>query len=65
MRLLVLCVGALLVVMSLLGSGAVNFGGEPPSGVPTTITQWWGTIDPVAQQYQVDPLLVAAVMMQE
>ncbi len=65
MRLLVICLIALLVVLSLLGSGALNVASVPPSVVPSSVTQWWGTLEPRAHQYGVDPLLVAAVMMQE
>jgi murein DD-endopeptidase MepM/ murein hydrolase activator NlpD len=65
MRLLVGCLAALLVVLSLLGSGTLNVASQPPSAVPASVTQWWGTLEPLARQYDVDPLLVAAVMTQE
>lgn len=65
MRLLAGCLFALLVVLSLLGSGSLNIPGEPPRGMPGALTQWWGLIDSAAAHYQLDPLLVAAVMMQE
>ena len=65
MRLLVLCLIAMLVVLALLGSGVVSIPDDSPAGVPASITQWWGLIQPAADRYQVDPMLVAAVMMQE
>ena len=65
MRLLVICLFALLVVLSLLGSGTLNGVVGAPGGVPSSVTQWWGSLEPLARQYEVDPLLIAAVMMQE
>lgn len=65
MRLLVLCLVAMLVVLSLLGSGVIGMPDDSPAGVPAAITQWWSLIQPAADRYQVDPMLVAAVMMQE
>ena len=65
MRLLVLCLIALLLVLSLLGSGVISIPSDSPTGVPASITQWWSLIQPTADRYQVDPMLVAAVMTQE
>jgi murein DD-endopeptidase MepM/ murein hydrolase activator NlpD len=65
MRLLVGCFIALLLVLSLLGSGVLNVTEEAPNAVPASISQWWSLIQPAADRYQVDPMLIAAVMMQE
>ena len=66
MRLLGFCLLALLIILTLLGSGGLNLNPDSgPDGMPAAITQWWGLIEPAANRYQVDPLLVAAVMMQE
>jgi murein DD-endopeptidase MepM/ murein hydrolase activator NlpD len=65
MRLLVLCLIALLGVLSLLGSGVLSITEEAPNAVPASISQWWNLIQPAADRYDVDPLLIAAVMMQE
>jgi murein DD-endopeptidase MepM/ murein hydrolase activator NlpD len=65
MRLLALCLIVLLVVLGLLGTGVVSVPDTNPAGVPASITQWWSLIQPAADRYQVDPMLVAAVMMQE
>lgn len=69
MRLLVGCLIALLIVLSLLGSGVINIDNlsmlPTTERVPSSITQWWGLIETSANQYDVDPFLVAAVMMQE
>ncbi len=64
MRLLLFCLAGLLMILSWLGSGSFNVG-PAPDAVPATITRWWGLIGLTADQYQVDPLLIAAVMMQE
>src|SRR5512143_2656777 len=65
MRLLFGCIVALLIVLTLLGSGVVNLDATSPDRVPASITQWWALIESSANQYDVDPLLVAAVMTQE
>ncbi|MBI5880384.1 MAG: M23 family metallopeptidase [Chloroflexi bacterium] len=65
MRLLFACLVILLLVLSLLGSGVINLDSMPPERVPASITQWWGLIEASSNQYDVDPFLVAAVMMQE
>jgi murein DD-endopeptidase MepM/ murein hydrolase activator NlpD len=68
MRFLVACLFLLLLVLSLLGSGMVYFASAsvPTSAtIPPQVARWWSLIETNAAQHQVDPLLVAAVMMQE
>lgn len=65
MRLLGICIVILLMVLTLIASGGLNLNSDTPAGIPDSITQWWDLIENSADRYQIDPLLVAAVMMQE
>ncbi len=65
MRALALAVGALLAGVFLLVTGIISLGDNSQAGMPASVTQWWGLIEQAAERYQVDPLLVAAVMTQE
>jgi murein DD-endopeptidase MepM/ murein hydrolase activator NlpD len=66
MRGLLMIFAALVLVVILIGSGALNaFLTNTSNAMPASITQWSGLIEPIADQYKIDPALVAAVMLQE
>lgn len=59
MRYWLICAVVLIGAILLLGSLGVS---DSP---PDAVTRWWELIEPAADQYKVDPVLIAAIMMQE